>query len=294
MTKLAFDGLIFGTAGVPHSAAENSTLSGLKRIKELGLDGLEIEFVHGVHLRNETAALIRRSADKLGLFLSVHAPYYINLNSEDLGKRLQSQERLLRSSRMAAACGAESVVFHAGYYGLSSPEKAYQTIKSELLTISSILRQERTQVVLRMETMGKKSQFGSLDEVLQLCREVENLEPCLDFSHIYAREGRINAYDDFLKVLGKVARKLGQAALKRLHIHISGVHFNESGELKHLNLQEADFKYDEWLEALSSIRVKGMVISESPNLEEDALSLKKYYQTAMKAQNHGHYDSKIK
>jgi deoxyribonuclease-4 len=269
--------LLFGTAGVPLSAPDTSTLAALDHIRELGLDGLEIEFVKGVKMGLDTARKIRQKAAALGLRLSVHAPYYINFNSEDRGIRLHSQERLLSSARVGAACGAGSVVFHAGFYGKDSPEKACAAVKSGLSAVMSIVRTERLPISVRVETMGKRSQIGTLEEVLQLCREVDGLRPCLDFSHIYAREGRVNSYVDFHRVLSKVAKKLGPSALKNSHIHIAGVHYDGKGEIKHLDLDEADFRYDEWIQALRDLGVEGLVICESPNLETDALMLKNLY-----------------
>jgi deoxyribonuclease-4 len=269
--------LLFGTAGVPMSSSDASTLAALDHIKALGLDGLEIEFVQGVKMGLDTAGKIRKRAKDLGLRLSAHAPYYINFNSENRGVRLQSQERLLSTARIGAACGAESIVFHAGFYGRDTPERACASVKGGIEGVMSIIRSERLPVLVRIETMGKKSQFGTLDEVLVLCREIGGLKPCLDFSHIYAREGRVNSYPEFHRVLSKVARKLGPSALKNAHIHIAGIHFNQSGELKHLNLDETGFRYDEWLQALRDLGVEGLVICESPNLEEDALMLMNLY-----------------
>ncbi len=271
-------GLLFGTAGVPFSAADDSSLAGIERVKELGLDGLEIEFVKGVKMGFDTAAKVRERAARLGVRLSVHAPYHINFNSQDPGIRLQSQERLLKAARVGAACGASSVVFHAAFYGQDSPEAAYAAVKGELAAVQSIVRTERLPITLRVETMGKHAQFGTLDEVLALCRDVDGLQPCLDFSHLYAREGRINAYLDFERVFSKVARKLGPRSLRNVHIHIAGVHFGDKGEIKHLNLEETEFRYDEWLQALRDLGVEGLVICESPNLEGDAVMLKKLYQ----------------
>ena len=271
-------GLLFGTAGVPLSSTDDSTVAAIERIRALGLDCLEIEFVKGVKMGLDTAAKVREKAASLGVRLSVHAPYFINLNSEDAGKRLASQERILKSARVGAACGAASVVFHAAFYGADPPDKAYAAVRRELRTVMSIVRAERLPVVLRVETMGKRSQFGSLDEVLALCRDVDGLQPCLDFSHLHAREGKVNSYDDFHRVLGKVARKLGPRALKNIHIHIAGIHYGDKGEIKHLDLEEADFRYDEWLEVLRDLGVEGMVVCESPNLEGDALMLKRLYE----------------
>lgn len=277
-------GLLFGTAGVPLSASDDSTLSAIERIHALGLDCLEIEFVKGVKMGLDTAGKVRERAASLGVRLSVHAPYFINLNSEDAGKRLASQERILKSARVGAACGATSVVFHAAFYGADPADRAYAAVKRELQTVMSILRSERLPITLRVETMGKRSQFGSLDEVLSLCRDVDGLQPCLDFSHLHAREGKVNSYEDFHRVLSKVARKLGPRALKNVHIHIAGIHYGDKGEIKHLDLEEADFRYDVWVEALRDLGVEGTVICESPNLEGDALMLKKLYRAqAVKA-----------
>ncbi len=225
----------------------------------------------------DTARAVREKAEALGVRLSVHAPYYINLNSEDPGKRLASQERLLKTARIGDACGATSAVFHAAFYGKDPAEKAYEAVKRELGTVLSILRNERLKISLRVETMGKRSQFGSLDEVLSLCRDLDGLRPCLDFSHLHAREGKVNSYGEFERVLAKVARKLGPRALKNVHIHIAGIHYGDKGEIKHLDLGETDFRYDEWLQALRDMEVEGTVICESPNLEGDAVMLKKLY-----------------
>ena len=270
-------GLLFGTAGVPFSADDDSTLAGIERIRALGLDCQEIEFVQGVKMGLDTAHKVREKAAALGVRLSVHAPYHINLNSEDPGKRLASQERLLKTARIGDACGATSAVFHAAFYGQDTAERTYEAVRSELKNVMSILRSERRGITMRVETMGKRAQFGSLDEVLSLCRDVDGLQPCLDFSHLYAREGKINSYVEFERVLAKVARKLGPRALKNVHIHIAGIHYGDKGEIKHLNLEETDFRYDEWLQALRDLGVEGLVICESPNLEADAVMLKRLY-----------------
>ena len=72
-------------------------------------------------------------------------------------------------------------------------------------------------------------------------------------------------------------KKIGNEALKNVHIHISGAEYNEKGEMKHINLQNSDFRYDEWIQALKDLEVEGMVICESPNLEKDAKMLKNLF-----------------
>ena len=274
-----FKRLLFGTAGVPLSTPASTTLAAIDHIKKLGLDCLEVEFVKGVKMGNDKAREIGQRAAALGIRLSVHAPYYINLNSPEEGKRLSSQERLIASARLAQTLGAKSLVFHSGYYGLDSPEQTFSRIKAGLRNVISILRSEQNSVALRIETMGKKTQFGSLDEAFRLCRELDGLLPCLDFSHIHAREGGENSYRHFVRILQKVEKKLGRPSLENVHIHISGVLYSDRGEIKHLDLERSDFRFDDWLQALKDLRVAGTIICESPNLESDALMLKNLYQS---------------
>jgi deoxyribonuclease-4 len=271
--------LLFGTAGVPLSASPSSTLAGIKRIAQVDLECLEIEFVKGMRMGTDLAQKIKKEARALNVALSVHAPYYVNLNSAEEGKRLASQERILTSARMAEVCGARSVVFHAGYYGRAGPEKASQTIIEGLKEIVSILKSDRTPVMLRPETLGKRTQFGSLEDILNLCREVDGILPCVDFCHIHARGGKANSYSEFHRILQKIEKKLGSRAIKNMHIHISGVDYNDKGEKKHLNLKESDFRFDEWIQALKDYGVEGKIICESPNLEQDAMMLKNLFKS---------------
>lgn len=271
------DRLLFGTAGVPRSTSGTSTLAGIRQIKALELDCQEVEFVQGVKMGMDTAGKIHEEAQKLDIALSVHAPYFVSLNSPKEGIRMMSQERILHSARVAQKLGARSVVFHPGYYHEHTPEQAFKNIRAALKDVTFILKSERNQVVLRPETMGKRSQFGSLEEILLLCQEVDGLRPCIDFSHLYAREGRANSYLHFHRIFTKIAKKLGDKALQDMHIHISGTMFSDKGELKHLNLAECDFRYDDWIQALKDFDVKGMVICESPEQDADALMLKKLF-----------------
>jgi len=269
--------LLFGTAGVPQSTPKKSTLEGLREVKRLGLDCLEIEFVQGVKMGVDTAHQVGTEAKNLGLSLSVHAPYYVSLNSLRQGIRMTSHKRLLRSARIARVCGARSVVFHPGFYGKKTPEETFNTIKKGLKEVVSILRSQRNPVALRPETMGKRSQFGSLEEILFLCQHIQGLKPCIDFSHLHARYGKANDYLSFYRILKKIKLKLGPGALKDMHIHVSGMLYGSKGEIKHLMLQQSDFRYDELIQALRDFEVKGTVISESPVQEKDALMLKNLY-----------------
>ena len=126
--------------------------------------------------------------------------------------------------------------------------------------------------------MGKPSQFGNIEEILGLSAKMDGVAPCIDFAHWHARSRDFNSYPEFASILEQIREKLDQSALNNMHIHISGIAYGKKGEIRHLNLKESDFKYMELLRALKDFSVKGLVICESPNREEDAMLLKANYQ----------------
>ena len=269
--------LLFGTGGTPHSSKTASTIDGIKRIAELGLGCMEIEFVQGVRMGEAGARLVAETAQSEGVKLSAHGPYFINLNAREPEKIVASQERILQTARIGTICGAQSIVFHAAYYLGDPPEKTYQTVKKNLAEVMNQLKRENNRVWVRPEVMGKPSEFGTIEEVLNLCTELEGVGICIDFAHWHARTGESNSYPEFASVLEQIKQRLGNEALADMHIHVSGIAYGKKGEIKHLALKESDLQYVELLRALKDYEVKGIVICESPNLEQDALLLQETY-----------------
>jgi deoxyribonuclease-4 len=260
-----------GTAGIPVSSSERTTFGGLKRIKELKLNALEIEFVRNVYLKNEVAKKVGEEAKKLDIELSVHAPYFINLCAE--GEKLEaSKKRILDSVERAHHMNARIVVFHPGYYGKLSKEEAYKRVKQACENLIEKMNKAGWNVFLGLETTGKISQFGTLDENLKISKEVKGCLPVIDFAHIFARSG---GKIDFKEVLEKAL----SIRPKFLHCHFSGIEFalaKEGGnERKHLNLTDgAKPDYKPLAKEVKKKSIDFTFISESPNLEGDAIFFK--------------------
>lgn len=271
------DALLFGTGGTPHSSKDKSSIGGIERIAELGLGCMELEFVRGVHMGKETALQVAEAARRLNIKLTAHAPYFINLHTTDLEKIEGSKYHIIQTARIASACGAESVNFHAGSYEGDPPEKVYPVVKKNLVEVLSKLKKEGIKITIRPEVLGKSAQFGTIDEVLELSSELEGVLPTIDFAHWHARTGKYNTYKEFTEILEKVRQKLGRAALDNMHMHISGIKYGAKGELAHLDFNDSDFNYKDLVKALKDNKIRGFAICESPNLEVDAQTLKETY-----------------
>ena len=268
--------LIFGTAGIPISTEDRNTLNGVERVRQLGLGTMELEFVHSVNISEELAPQVRKAMEKHDVVLTCHGQYYMNLNSKEKAKQKATIERILKAARIANMCGAWSLCFHAAFYMGMEKESVYNTVKNSLKDISKTLRDEGNKIWIRPETTGKGTQFGDLNELLRLSEDVEGVMPCVDFSHFHARtNGKYNTYEEFSSIFRDIEKRLGKQALQEMHMHLAGIAYGEKGEKHHLNLKESDLKYKELAKALRDFKVRGVLISESPNIEEDALMMKK-------------------
>ena len=278
MLKIKMKELLFGTAGIPISAKGSSTAEGIKEVRNLGLGAMELEFVRSINISGQKAPEVRKAAEENKIVLTCHAPYFINLNSLEKHKLKASIERILNSARIANLCGAWSVCFHPGFYQKATKEETFNNIKNNIKKVAETLKKENNKIWLRPETTGKESQFGNVDELLKISEEIENVMPCIDFAHFHARtNGKYNSYKEFSEILEKIEKKLGKKGLENMHMHITGIAYGEKGEKHHLDLKESDLKYKELLKALKDFNIKGVVISESPNIEKDALLMKKEY-----------------
>ena len=272
------DRLLFGTAGVPISSKGRSTIDGISRVRELGLDCMELEFVQGVRMGEKTAEEVNAAAAKENIALSVHGPYYINLNAVEKEKIEASIQRIHDSARIGNICSADNIVFHPAFYLKDDHKVVYDRVFNLLKELAARLEDDGIFVTLRPETTGKATQFGDVDELLSISAEIDGVLPCFDFSHVHARDGKHNTYEEFREIFEKIESHLGKEGLKTMHCHISGIEYTAKGERNHLILEESDMNYKDLLKVFKEFKACGTIICESPNIESDALLMKKTYE----------------
>ena len=267
--------LNFITAGMPLATGTKGYKRAFEILNEMNLDGLELEFVHGVRISDTNKDLVKNS----NLTKTIHAPFYINLNSKEEEKIEASVQRIIETARVANEVGAFSITYHAAFYMGGDKETVYNQVKKQTKIITDTLNSENIKVWVRPETTGKGTQWGDLEEIIRLSKEFEYVLPCVDFAHLHARyNGISNTYDEFAKIFEKIGTELSdKKPLDNFHAHIAGIAYGDKGEKHHLNLEESDFNYKELLKAFKDFDVKGAVVCESPNIETDCKLLKDYY-----------------
>lgn len=271
-----FDKLNFITAGMPLTTGKGSYPSAFEILKNMELDGMELEFVHGVRMSDEHRNFVKdKSKD---FVITAHGPFYINLNSQEADKIDASVQRIIDTASVASQAGAFSITYHAAFYMGKDKETVYNQVKEQTKRIIDVLEREKIDVWVRPETTGKGTQWGDVDEIIRLSKEFEKVLPCIDFSHLHARSvGAYNTYDEFSRVLEKLGNEVGQYAIDNFHGHLAGIEYTAKGEKNHLNLENSDMNYKDLLKVLKEFDVKGALVCESPNIEEDCKLLKEYY-----------------
>lgn len=248
-----------GPAGYPEGS--RSPADAIRKVRAAGLNALEVQFVRNVQYNQVRAEEARAEAEEKGVLLSVHAPYYINLNSPSPDTRARSEDWVLRAMRGAEAFGAWIVVVHAATYGGDAGQCTRNVIDS-LRRVRESADAESLRAVIGLETMGRKAAWGTVPEIMGVMDEVPGVLPVVDFAHLQARGPPLSA-EGLQALLGSLAQVL------RLHCHLSGIEFTAAGERKHLRLGEG-LDHRMVLDALRDSGLEATVICESTSPLEDA------------------------
>ncbi len=270
----------FGTVGSPLATPKKpgGSVGAIEFSRSIGLNAFELGWVQSVRVTEVTCAAIKGKAAEQKVSLSVHAPYFINLNAlaEEWPK---SRKRLMDAAVYGNLAGATDIIFHPGSYFMNPPEEVLKIAIPRLQGCVDELRKAGNPVTLRPETMGKSAMLGSFEDTLEMSKAIEGVEPCMDFAHLHARpgDGTMNTYEEWSALLKTYQKALGKKALKRLHIHLSGIEYGPKGEKNHLAIDKSDLKLNLLFQALKEFSCAGRILCESPIMEEDALYMKKVW-----------------
>jgi len=261
-----------GQAGIPLSCKGRTNKDGIIYTHTvLDLNAIEIQFVRGLYVMpEEEATIIKEYSKENDIEIHVHAPYYINLagNSEETE---MSFEKIMRAAQMADKIGAKTVVTHPGFYGENSEKKTLKLIIKHTKKLTSMLKKEKIKAKIGIETMGKQKVFGTLDEIIEICRNVKGVVPVIDLAHIHAREdGSLKKREDYEKVF----EKLKPLRLKHYLMHITGVLYENGNEYYHLPIKRGDMPIAPLIEIILDNNYNVTLISESPLLEHDAVYIR--------------------
>ncbi|HSF62601.1 MAG TPA: TIM barrel protein [Gaiellaceae bacterium] len=231
-----------------------------------GYSACEIDFESGFWMDYPFAESLGKLASAEDIALSVHAPLFGFMGHlEASGRKFTSAVGALdRSAGIAAASGAELVVFHPGFLLGRSREDAIEAVVEQLGTLRERLEGKGRAVPFGVEVMGRVRDLGSIDDVVEISRQTGWVRPVLDFAHMHATsDGGFLEPGAFSEVLEAVDTVLESRA--PFHIHFSDIAFANRNETKHLPYGEGTLRVEPLREALARFDRPATVISESPD-----------------------------
>lgn len=263
--------IFLGPAGNCGTAPSHTTQDSIKYVVKLGLTAQELEFVRSIYLNDRTAKEVGDMAKQLKVRLSIHAPYFINLSSEKKSIVENSKRLILMTAEIGEIVGADAIAIHSGYYGKLTKEKTYEMIRDGFKEILEKMRDKGIRnVKLGTETMAKESQFGTLDETIEMCKELKHVVPYIDWAHLFVRNGGKVDYSE-------VFDKLKALKLDHVNSHFEGVKYNISTK-KFVDVHVPIGMHPPFEPLAKEIIKRNVditIISESPVLEMDSLKEKK-------------------
>jgi deoxyribonuclease IV len=268
----------FGSAGIPIQCP-GSSLEAIECSHNLGLGAMELEFVRGVKLKEENAKKLKPASKKFDVRLSAHAPYWVNCCSPKKDKQETTQRNLFLSAQACNWAGARVAVFHPGYYQGKTSRECFNLTKALFKKLKTHMDKHKIKgVKLGAETVGKKSQYGSLDECIELHNSVKEIMLVIDFAHLLARgDWPFKTESDYSRLFAHI-EKNAPGYMEDFHAHFSCINYSEKGERNHLPLEGKNQPpYKPLMKVLAENGYGGVVISESPQLEIDALKMQKEY-----------------
>jgi deoxyribonuclease-4 len=258
----------FGFIGIPLSCKGRTYKDGLIYAKNLGLNALEVQLIKGVStISEEVAQELKKLAEAFDIELHVHAPYYTNLAGDEFNVQL-SREKIISAGRLANLIGAKILVIHPALYDDLSKEVVMDRVVKQTRALRDLFKEEGILTKIGIETMGKQNLFGSIDEVVQVCKRVNDVVPVLDFGHMHARSnGKLKSKEAIQSIFDKTAELDNSFYL----IHLTGTFYEEGNEYYRIPLKKSDLGIEDILEVLLENKLNATLISESPLLEHDAI-----------------------
>ncbi|MBU3902078.1 MAG: TIM barrel protein, partial [Candidatus Thermoplasmatota archaeon] len=260
--------LLFGPAGIPLSCKGRTILDGIIDTRKLGLDVMEIELLR-VDADIGDIDKIKKASREHNVRLFMHAPYYINLsgNKAEVEKYLNI---IKESGVLASHLGAEILIVHLGMYHTNKKE-SMENIVSNIRRLRDSFSDRGLKCRIGIETSGKQGLFGTIDEIVTVCKRVKGIIPVINFAHIHARgNGCLKTKEDFQQIFDK----LKPLNIRSYYTHFSGVVYENGNEIDLTPIKKSNLKFDPFAECILKNKYNITIISASPLLEHDAIYMK--------------------
>ncbi len=211
---------------------------------------------------------------ELDVQMSMHTPYYMDLTSDNELTH-KSIDSIRWAGMLTNQMKGNMVISHLGLYGNMSKKEAIETLTGNVTEILEWWEKNEIKPMLGFESSGRQEVFGSIEELLELCDNVDGIVPVINFAHVHARQsGTLREPQDFAELFDKVRSQVKG----HYYTHFSGVEHEGGNEKRVTPIKKGDLRFEPLAEFLVEENPDCTIISSSPLLEHDAMYMKVIYE----------------
>jgi deoxyribonuclease-4 len=251
--------------GPARCPSRESPEEAVRLLLERGYSACELDFEGKFWMDYAWAERLGELARDADVALSVHAPIAGFLGHVERDKKHRMAIGMLdHSAGIAAACGAEVVVFHPGFLLGRERREALDAVVEQLGELRERLAAKSRAVPFGIEIMGRVRELGSAEDVFYVAAQLPWVRPVLDFAHLHAvTDGGFLDETHFTGIL-ELADGVQEPGTP-FHVHFSDIAYANRNETKHLPYGEGTLRADPLAGALRRFDRPATVVSESPD-----------------------------
>jgi len=265
-------GIAYGSSRIPVVRKASEALSVLEDFYKVGFRAFllpsqlfeNIKDISGLYKEHYTNLLkIKTIASKYNIELSIH--------NNALPEEPMIDNAFKIYCNIANVMDAKSLIIHPTFY---SRMPHSQALRLSVYKINEIVNEMRIRSKIGIETTGKVDDLGSVEDVLDMVKRTTRTEPVLNWAHIHGRdEGVLTHETDFRKIIDKIRAEIGQQWLADAYFIFSGISYDRSGAKQHKPIVRSDMRLEHLIKCVQSLNIKGTLIFETPNRENDIVDI---------------------
>ena len=259
-------GIAYGTSKMPVVRTSTQALTVLREFYKIGIKAFVLpkELFHSIQSASD---LYKTEYGNLLKIRDTAKKYNIELSIRHEGLPAEPDEILRTFSTISSVMDCRTFIVNPAFYSRIMPRD--QALRLAVYKINEIVSAQRAESKIALETTGKMSEVGSLEDVLDMVKRTQSTEPAINWGNVHARGvGALRSQRDFELVMKQIRSSIGPGWFDNAYFFFSGTTYGPSGLTRTVPIDNSDLNLEHLIKASMSFNASGTLIIEDPSKEK--------------------------